>query len=180
MIMPGAAILGLTLLLAAVTPAVAAIPGPHHVLDCGGTSFTIDNRFTPSEDLSEQVMTAGGPNRTVVRIDLDVTQVPLVADDSPPFGPATLISAWSCHNTRRRIFLEIAYVCSDNISRAAVDRYCNGSTRYEWSRYLDLQGRRLDPGYAIEDPRYVSLRRRLGLPHHDPGRTYELRLISVY
>lgn len=180
MITPGAAILGIILLLAAVAPAVAAIPGPHHVLDCGGTRFTIDNHFTPSEDLLEQVMTARGPNGAAVRIDLDVTQVPLVADDSPSFGPATLISAWSCHNTRRRIFLEIAYVCSDNISQAAVDRYCNGSTRYEWSRYLDLQGRRLDPGYAIEDPRYVALRRRLGLPHHDPDSTYEMRLISVY
>ena len=180
MIMPGAAILGIPLLLAAAAPAVAAIPGPYHVLDCGGTRFTIDNRFTPSENLSEQVMTVRGPNKTAVRIDLDVTEVPLVTNDSPPFGPATLISAWSCHNTRKRIFMEIVYVCSDNISQAAVDRYCNGSTRYEWSRYLDLKGRRLDPGYAIEDPRYVALRRRLGLPRHDPDSTYEMRLINVY
>jgi hypothetical protein len=71
-------------------------------------------------------------------------------------GLEAIVSAWGCFHGHGRAYILLDYACT----RDDFGGICAG--QQEWSRLLSPDGKRLDAGYAPQDPRYMALYAKLG------------------
>ncbi len=118
-------------------------------------------------------------NGKTVKADLGVAYKDLRKHGVPAYEPVALIEEWKCVKTAKNEFVELLFVCNEDIGDANIDRYCGGSSMEEWTRYLSLDGKLLDAGFKIGDQRYKLLWKRLGLPNFADGETRTEVMVPV-
>ena len=145
---------------------------------CGASVFTATTRVHIL-DVLRQTMSVQLPSGKMRRLDL--REISLV-QHAPSYTGRALnasVEGWQCRKTGQRHFVVLMYACNLDMTRAQIARYC--PITGEWARYLDIQGRPLDDGYAPEDPRYGALERKLGYPVVGPDQARDDGVLgSIY
>ena len=132
---------------------------------CGRSVFTAVDTYAAGSSMTRQQIEVRGANGERSHVELRNLR--------DPHTGKTLshVESWLCHHTSRATFVELVYVCDGDDDDAEIRRYCHGKAAFEWTRYIDLSGRPLDSGYAIEDPHYDTLDQRLGFVFPPDGET---------
>ena len=104
---------------------------------------------------AQKIELQSGPEKTGHLISVDGASV-----DSVPVaqgGLPAIVSSWQClHGAHQEVIL--LWLSCNRSDKGGV---CHGQT--EWQILLDQRGRRLDSGYAPQDPRYELLSKKLGI-----------------
>ena len=129
----------------------------HRSLVCGGTRFTITNTYDPDTFIKSQDLKAQRGRGKAFLVNLRNKRAGNNA------GYFSFVADWLCHHGDRAMFLELLYGCNDFMTKEQINRYCGGDGTAQWERYIGLNGKPLDQGYKVGDPRYIGLDRRLGL-----------------
>ena len=139
------------------------------VLRCGPTIFTARTRFRFLATLSQGIL-AFRVGKSPIKVELRETLLSLPSDPHATRQLASNVSAWQCRSTPIGPVLVLAYSCNLGIPAKDMERYC--TVTHEWVRYVASDGKLLDAGFTLEDPRYEALRASMGY-HDKPDQAFD-------